>query len=223
MTRSASFVERLTSARPSRRSTIDLVAGRTMHRWYSIERDAQLALLRSLLPAGGGSGHLALVAGEAGIGKTALITAFAAEYATRGRVLWGTCDPIDPPRPFAPVADVAAHIGGPLLTALGAGDRSRVFDAFLEVLRRRVPGPIDPRDRRPALGRRRDARPPSRRRAAPERHPGARHRRLPGARRGRHASAAGRPGRHPIERRDRDRDAGAVPTSCRLDGGRYRA
>lgn len=106
-----------------------------------VERDAQLALLHGMLPAAGGSGHLALVAGEAGIGKTALIAAFAAEYSTRGRVLSGTCDPIDPPRPFAPVADIAARIGGPLLTALGAGDRSRVFEAFLEVLRRRVPGP----------------------------------------------------------------------------------
>ena len=109
---------------------------------HLLERDAHLARLRELLPsAGRGSGHIALVAGEAGIGKTALIGAFAVEIPAHGRVLWGTCDPIDPPRPFAPVTDVAARVGGPLLSALEAGDRTRVFDAFLDVLRRPVSGP----------------------------------------------------------------------------------
>ncbi len=109
---------------------------------HLLERDAHLARLRQLLPsAGRGSGHIALVAGEAGIGKTVLLGAFAAEIPAHGRVLWGTCDPIDPPRPFAPVADVAARVGGPLLAALEAGDRTRVFDTFLDVLRRPASGP----------------------------------------------------------------------------------
>lgn len=100
-----------------------------------------MSRLHALLPAAGrGSGHLVLVAGEAGIGKTALLHEFTQQHAARGRVLWGTCDPIDPPRPFAPIADVAARVGGPLLAALAAGDRARVFDAFLEVLRHRAPG-----------------------------------------------------------------------------------
>lgn len=107
-----------------------------------LERDADLARLRELLrSAGRGTGHIALVAGEAGIGKTALIGAFVAKQPPNARVLWGSCDPIDPPRPFAPVADVAARVGGPLLAAVESGDRTMVFDAFLDVLRRRASGP----------------------------------------------------------------------------------
>ncbi len=106
-----------------------------------LERDAHLVRLRELLLAvGRGSGHVALVAGEAGIGKTALIGAFVAQQSPNTRVLWGTCDPIEPPRPFAPIADVAAQVGGPLRAALDAGDRTMAFDAFLDVLRRRTSG-----------------------------------------------------------------------------------
>jgi ATP/maltotriose-dependent transcriptional regulator MalT len=80
-----------------------------------------------------------LVAGEAGIGKTALIEAFCAEQGARVQVLWGTCDAVVPPRPFAPLADIADRIGGSLSAALDAGDRDRVFDSFLALLRQSSP------------------------------------------------------------------------------------
>ncbi len=107
-----------------------------------VEREAPIRQLRELLVATRrGRGHIALVAGEAGIGKTTMMRHFTSEQPDHARVLWGACDPIDPPRPFAPVADVAASVGGPLLAAMEAGDRTRVFDAFLNVLRRPAAGP----------------------------------------------------------------------------------
>jgi DNA-binding CsgD family transcriptional regulator/tetratricopeptide (TPR) repeat protein len=56
-----------------------------------------------------GAGRLILVSGEAGIGKTSLLRAFAAG---RRRVLWGTCDPLTTPRPFGPLVDLAPALGG---------------------------------------------------------------------------------------------------------------
>jgi DNA-binding CsgD family transcriptional regulator/tetratricopeptide (TPR) repeat protein len=82
---------------------------------------------------------LALIRGEAGIGKTALVEAFSAEQGARVQVLWGTCDVVVPPRPFAPLGDIADRIGGSLRAALDAGDRDRVFDSFLALLRQSSP------------------------------------------------------------------------------------
>jgi DNA-binding CsgD family transcriptional regulator/tetratricopeptide (TPR) repeat protein len=86
-------------------------------------------------------GHLLLLSGEAGAGKTTLLDAFRDDH--RGpAVYWGTCDGIVPPRPFAPVFDIAASVGGGLQAALDAGDRDRVFEAFLLLLRRLAAGSI---------------------------------------------------------------------------------
>jgi hypothetical protein len=81
-------------------------------------------------------GHLLLLSGEAGAGKTTLLEAFRNEHRDT-ETFWGTCDGIVPPRPFAPIADVAASVGDPLQTALDVGDRDRVFEAFLVLLRGR--------------------------------------------------------------------------------------
>ena len=78
-------------------------------------------------------GNLVLVRGEAGIGKSTLVEAFAAGRA--GRVLWGTCDPVVPPRPLAPILDIAEQVGGELLATVVEGDRHRMFNAFLALLR----------------------------------------------------------------------------------------
>jgi DNA-binding CsgD family transcriptional regulator/tetratricopeptide (TPR) repeat protein len=83
-----------------------------------------------------GSGHLVLVAGEAGIGKTALLEAFCQERADGLPVLWGSCDPIVPARPFAPLVDIADKVTGEVREALDSGERDRVFEAFLALLRR---------------------------------------------------------------------------------------
>src|SRR5215213_5243847 len=86
-------------------------------------------------------GCLLLLAGEAGVGKTTLVEAFCRDRA-EAETLWGTCDGIVPARPFAPLADIAARRGGPLQAALAEGDRNRVFEVFLTVLRRSEAGTV---------------------------------------------------------------------------------
>ena len=57
-------------------------------------------------------GWLVLVAGEAGIGKTALLRRFCDEHRSSARVLWGACDALYMPSPFAPLIEVAESSGG---------------------------------------------------------------------------------------------------------------
>ena len=76
---------------------------------------------------------MALVAGEAGIGKTSLVRAFARKY--DGRVLTGACEPLTTPRPLQPLHDIALQTGG-RLAGLMASDAARheLFTAVLESL-----------------------------------------------------------------------------------------
>ena len=106
-----------------------------------LEREPLLDCLAEHLEGAGAGGRLVLVAGEAGAGKTALVAAFCREHAV-GPTLWGVCDPVVPARPFAPVADIAAQAGGSLRAALEEGDRTRVFDAFLALLRGQPAGAL---------------------------------------------------------------------------------
>ena len=62
-----------------------------------------------------------LVGGEAGVGKTTLVRAFAAELGSEARVLWGACDPLSTPRPLGPFVDVAQEAGGSLEHAIERG------------------------------------------------------------------------------------------------------
>jgi len=61
-----------------------------------------------------GEGRIALVYGEAGIGKTALLTQFTRLHAREARLFWGACDPLSTPRPLAPLLDIAWTQGGQL-------------------------------------------------------------------------------------------------------------
>jgi DNA-binding CsgD family transcriptional regulator/tetratricopeptide (TPR) repeat protein len=101
-----------------------------------LERDELLATLQAQLElAVAGPGVLSLVEGEAGIGKTALLKAFAAMQRDTLPVRWGVCDALQTPRPLGPLHDIAAQHGGELRSALdGGADRLRVFGAFLEQL-----------------------------------------------------------------------------------------
>ncbi|MEJ7567029.1 MAG: AAA family ATPase [Gaiellaceae bacterium] len=87
-----------------------------------LERDDALASLRRALAASAsGSGRLVLVAGEAGVGKTAVVRAFCAEPGLDIRVLWGACDALFTPRPLGPFLELAADANGEIGAASNAG------------------------------------------------------------------------------------------------------
>lgn len=71
-----------------------------------LERESQLKTLQAALETvRQGHGMAVLVSGEAGIGKTSLVTAFTA--AADASVFWGACDPLFTPRPLGPLYDMA--------------------------------------------------------------------------------------------------------------------
>ena len=107
-----------------------------------LERQGFLDRLASLLVEAGsdGQGRLVLVAGEAGIGKSALVDAFCNDRAGELSILWGSCDPIVPARPFAPLVDIADTAAG-LQAPLESGERDRVLEMFLRLLRDARPVP----------------------------------------------------------------------------------
>src|SRR5436190_689817 len=109
-----------------------------------LERDAELAELSDLLKsARSGEGRIALVYGEAGIGKTALLTQFTRQHARDVRLFWGACDPLSTPRPLAPLLDIAWTQAGELAGRIAAGaSREAIFQALFEELRSPKPTAI---------------------------------------------------------------------------------
>lgn len=99
-----------------------------------VERDVQLAALRSAL--GSAAGRLVLVAAEAGAGKTALIHRVIDEQAGRP-VLLGACDSLHAARPFGPALDWGAAALVELIRAQTAP--ATVLDAALALLHRDKP------------------------------------------------------------------------------------
>jgi DNA-binding CsgD family transcriptional regulator/tetratricopeptide (TPR) repeat protein len=99
-----------------------------------LERDGVLDQLDGVLgEASWRRGRLVLLRGEAGVGKSSVIEAFTT--GRERRVLLGMCDPVLPPRPLAPVFDIALKVRGVLEAALSDPDRHRIVSAFLAVLR----------------------------------------------------------------------------------------
>ena len=75
-----------------------------------LERETQLqALDLALKQVRRGYGRIALVSGEAGIGKTALVNQFVADHASESRLLWGGCDALFTPHPLGPLYDMASQ------------------------------------------------------------------------------------------------------------------
>jgi DNA-binding CsgD family transcriptional regulator len=104
-----------------------------------LERDACLDELgMALQNAVSGEGRVALVSGEAGIGKTSLVEWFARQRRASVRVLWGACDALFTPRPFGPLHDMAAQTQGQLSALLNSDvNRSAIFSAVLGELQGR--------------------------------------------------------------------------------------
>ncbi|MEV4620172.1 AAA family ATPase [Asanoa sp. NPDC049573] len=100
------------------------------------ERGAPLAVLDGLLRACATGGRVAVVSGEAGVGKSALVTEFARRA---GRVHWGWCDPLVTPRALGPLHDIARQAGGALAERLAAGAAPEaILAALLDQLDRRA-------------------------------------------------------------------------------------
>jgi DNA-binding CsgD family transcriptional regulator/tetratricopeptide (TPR) repeat protein len=97
-----------------------------------LERDGQLRQLEAALErASLGRGTTVLVSGEAGVGKTSLLQAFAAHAGETARVLVGACEDLLTPRPLGPFRDMARDAGGNLRRAAG-DDRDAMLDRLLE-------------------------------------------------------------------------------------------
>jgi ATP/maltotriose-dependent transcriptional regulator MalT len=102
-----------------------------------LERDKQLAQLtrwHEAIDARGGC--VVLVTGEAGIGKTAIVSEFIRRRGGEVRVLWGACDPLSTPQPLGPLCDVGRQVGGALLEAIQGTNRERIFAAAVNELER---------------------------------------------------------------------------------------
>lgn len=101
-----------------------------------LERDELMTRLQQQLRCAlAGPGCLVFLEGEAGIGKTTLLKAFADLQGAALPVRWGACDALQTPRPLGPLYDIAAQAADELLTALESGaERLRVFGAFLDLL-----------------------------------------------------------------------------------------
>ena len=77
-----------------------------------LERESLLTSLdATLVEMLGGRGRLIFLGGEAGAGKSSLVSQFAATVEPRARVLRGFCDGGSTPRPLGPLADVAGSLG----------------------------------------------------------------------------------------------------------------
>src|ERR1700734_2484773 len=100
-----------------------------------LERERCLAELAQWLDAAPERGGcIALVGGEAGIGKTVLLQEFSNRQ-REARVLWGACDALFTPRPLAPLHDIARQTQGALLATLNSSaDRDDIFAAALDEL-----------------------------------------------------------------------------------------
>jgi DNA-binding CsgD family transcriptional regulator/tetratricopeptide (TPR) repeat protein len=97
-----------------------------------LERDAELVRLRTLLEsARGGHGRVAFVGGEAGIGKSSLVSAFTRDLPGDTRVAYGRCDALMTPRALGPLLEIATDLG-----ISGTDHRDGLLNALVADVRR---------------------------------------------------------------------------------------
>src|SRR5580704_13265377 len=100
-----------------------------------LERQRSLAELRQFAAeARDGDGRVVLIAGDAGIGKSALVEQLQQDLPD-ARWAWGACDGLFTPRPLGPLFDLADQLGGELRRLAQAGAaRDELFRALLRQL-----------------------------------------------------------------------------------------
>jgi predicted ATPase len=103
-----------------------------------LEQESSLASLAAYAQeARRGHGRLVLVAGEAGVGKSALVEQFQYDLPD-ARWSWGACDGLFTPRPLGPLFDLAERLGGELLDLCRSHTaREELFRALLHQISER--------------------------------------------------------------------------------------
>ena len=101
-----------------------------------LERGENIRRLCTLLAeAQRGHGQVALLSGQAGVGKSALVRAFEAGLPPGVQVLHGYCEDLSISEPLGPLRDLAREAGWDVLRLLsGQVDRLSVFSEFLSHL-----------------------------------------------------------------------------------------
>ncbi len=105
-----------------------------------VERDRELAALNALLDEIiSDQGRIALIAGEAGIGKTSLVERFLQQAREQRypspRVLWAACEALFTPSPLGPLYDIAQQLPSSLRALLeGEAKHPTLFAAVLDEL-----------------------------------------------------------------------------------------
>jgi AAA ATPase domain len=96
------------------------------------EREAELSVLANgVRTAAGRPGSVALVMGEAGIGKSSLVEALRSHLPAEGKVLVGYCDGLATPPALGPFRDLVGSVGTELSHAVADGsDWDRVLAAL---------------------------------------------------------------------------------------------
>ncbi|MFN2543463.1 MAG: AAA family ATPase [Actinomycetota bacterium] len=77
------------------------------------------------------TGRVALVSGEAGIGKTVLLRRWCDQLPTTVRLLWAACDQLFTPRPLGPLLDLSPAVGPDLRDRVERGARPHDVAAAL--------------------------------------------------------------------------------------------
>ncbi|MEW6406742.1 MAG: ATP-binding protein, partial [Chloroflexota bacterium] len=105
-----------------------------------VEREPYLAELDAALArAVAGTGCIALVSGEAGIGKSSLVDVFTRRHTVSVPVYWGLCDSLFTPRPFGPVHDMAGKLDAKLPAMLNSASlHTAIFPAVLDAMQQQT-------------------------------------------------------------------------------------
>lgn len=100
-----------------------------------VERGDQLAVMANIALESKRAGQLLVVSGEAGHGKTSLIDAFRSRLDHQFAVMYGACDPISVPAPFAPLYECLDSLPRELRSEILEGDRrQKIHSAMHSIL-----------------------------------------------------------------------------------------